>query len=76
MFLKIIVTNTNQSPINSERKRKELKKHDMRKIEIYDYEAEIIDELCEKYEASEAQIVEALIAMMSWHDEDDLGEYM
>jgi len=48
----------------------------MRKIEIYDYEAEIIDELCEKYEASEAQIVEALIAMMSWHDEDDLGEYM
>lgn len=48
----------------------------MRKIEIYDYEADRIDELCEKYEVSEAQIVEALISMMEWHDEDELGEYI
>ena len=47
----------------------------MQSLSCYDIEAKEIDKLCEEYDVSEAEIIEALISAVLAGD-IDLGDYL
>lgn len=42
----------------------------MTKIEVYDYEADRIEKICEELDVTEAQVIEALFNVLDYSDED------
>ena len=47
----------------------------MTKITVYDVEANKIEEICEDYDTTEAEVIEALIEAIEYND-IDLGDWL